>query len=86
MSPEECQEVFSLLSQYLDRELPLDLCRQLESHISGCAPCVEFVASLRKTVDLCRSYASEEKPGPLPEGERERLRQMYEQMLAARGR
>jgi hypothetical protein len=55
--------VFSLLSEDLNLELPLDACQEMEAHIAGCPPCVEFAESLRKTVDLCRQY----RPTELPE-------------------
>jgi len=44
----DCPEVFALLSDYLDGELPPDEMKRLESHIGGCSPCVTFVDSLRK--------------------------------------
>ena len=51
-----CQEVFALLSDYLNLELPPEACAEVEHHLAGCEPCVEFAESLRKTVDLCRQY------------------------------
>ena len=62
---ERCKEVFALLSDYLNLELPPDACREIEAHIAGCEPCIEFTESLRKTVDLCRQYRSAEFPTPL---------------------
>ena len=49
---EKCKEVFSLLSEYLNLELPPDACQEIEAHLAGCPPCIEFAESLRKTVDL----------------------------------
>ena len=37
-------------SAYLDAELPPGDCAEIEKHIAGCPPCVEFVESLRKSV------------------------------------
>ena len=51
-----CDEVFALLSDYLNLELPPEACLEVEAHLAGCDPCVEFAESLRKTVDLCRQY------------------------------
>jgi RNA polymerase sigma-70 factor (ECF subfamily) len=79
-----CKDVFALLSQYLDEELPDDACREIESHISGCPPCVEFVESLRKSIELCHSRREAEQPGPLPEEARARLYAAYQGALAAR--
>jgi anti-sigma factor RsiW len=46
--------MFSKLSEYLDGELPEDLCAEMQSHIENCGPCVDFVQSFRKSIDLCR--------------------------------
>jgi hypothetical protein len=79
-----CEEVFALLSQY--RELPEAMCVEMDAHISSCAPCVEFVESLKKTIDLCREYEAEARPGPLPEASQKELFGAYQRMIAARGR
>ncbi len=81
---EKCKEVFSLLSEYLDLELPADACREIEMHLSGCPPCIEFADSLRRTVELCRRYQPTEVPGTIGKQARERLLASYERMLAAR--
>jgi RNA polymerase sigma-70 factor (ECF subfamily) len=75
-----CQEIFALLSQYLDAELPPDLCEKLSGHIEGCAPCVEFVDSLRQSIAMCRDLRLEQMPGPLAEEVRNKMRQAYEGM------
>jgi len=81
---ESCQEVFALLSAYLDLELPPDACAEVEAHLADCAPCVEFAESLRKTVDLCRRYQPAELPGPLGQQARDNLLEAYQKMLAGR--
>lgn len=73
-----CQQIFALLSEYLDAELPADLCEKLAHHIGDCAPCVEFVDSLRRSIDLCREFEPGTMPEPLAEEARERLRKAYE--------
>jgi anti-sigma factor RsiW len=72
-----CRQIFALLSEYLDAELPPDLCEKLSGHIEGCAPCVEFVKSLRQSVSLCREYQPDALPAPLAEEVRAKLRQAY---------
>jgi len=59
---EKCREVFSLLSEYLNLELPTGACQEIETHLAGCPPCIEFAESLRKTVELCRRYRPRELP------------------------
>ena len=82
--PENCKEVFALLSQYLDFELPPEACQEIEAHLAGCSPCVEFVASLRKTVALCRTYRPSAMPAPLSAEAREELERAWQKMLEGR--
>jgi hypothetical protein len=82
--PENCKEVFAMLSEYLNLELPPDACQEIEEHLAGCPPCIEFANSLRKTVEICRCYEPAEMPKPIEEGAREQLLAAYRKMLAAK--
>lgn len=82
---EKCKEVFTLLSDYLNLELPPEACQEIEAHITGCQPCIDFAESLRKTVDLCRRYRPAELPTPLGRQAKTQLLEAYARMLAARG-
>ncbi len=82
----ECKEIFALLSEYLDHDLPEEVCRDIDAHIAGCPPCVAFVESLRKTVELCRRAKALAAPDPLPEPARRELLAAYEAMMAARAK
>jgi len=73
MTKPNCQEVFERLSEYIDGEMPDDLCVVLEGHIRDCAPCVEFVESLRKAKRLCREFKAAEEPGALDPAAREQM-------------
>jgi RNA polymerase sigma-70 factor (ECF subfamily) len=84
--PENCKEVFAMLSEYLNLELPPDACHEIEAHLAGCPPCIEFANSLRKTVEICRRYQPAEMPKPIEEGARERLLAAYRKMLASKAR
>lgn len=81
---EKCKEVFSLLSEYLNLELPPGACQEIETHLAGCPPCIEFTESLRKTVELCRGYRPAELPVPLGKNARQQLLDAYQRMLRAR--
>jgi anti-sigma factor RsiW len=83
-NPETCREVFELLSQYLDLELPPEACQEIEGHLAGCPPCVEFAESLRRTVDLCHEYEASVMPEPLSASARGELQRAWDRMLAAR--
>ena len=52
--------------------------------MAGCDPCVEFAASLRKTVELCQSYQPSEIPAPLTGQARAELEAAWQRVLAAR--
>lgn len=81
-----CREIFAELSAWLDAELPEDACREIEEHIACCAPCVEFVESLRKTVEICRRYEPGAMPAPLSARAREQLFAAWQRTLKARHR
>jgi RNA polymerase sigma-70 factor, ECF subfamily len=81
---EKCKEMFSLLSEYLNLELPPETCAEMEAHLSGCSHCIEFTESLRKTIDLCRQYPPAELPAPMGEQARKELLDAWQRMLAAR--
>jgi anti-sigma factor RsiW len=61
----ECRELFALLSEYLDIELPPEACEQIRKHIEDCEPCVAFVESLQKSIAICRQYQPDIRPTPL---------------------
>lgn len=86
MRVSECKDIFALLSQYLDEELPSDICDKIDSHISACPPCVEFVESLKKSIDLTHDLQPSDVAGPLPDEVRAQLQAAYQKMLDARSR
>ncbi len=57
-----CRELFERLSEYVDGELPQEICEQIRRHIEGCEPCEAFAKTLKKTADLCHRLPS--KPIP----------------------
>jgi anti-sigma factor RsiW len=77
---DNCKEIFALLSEYLDVELPPEACGQIEQHLAGCPPCIEFTESLRRTIELCRGYRPTELPGPLAKEAREQLLAAYRKL------
>ena len=81
---QQCQEVFAALSEYLDMELPPASCEELEAHLAGCAPCIEFVESLRKSIGLCREYETAARPAPLSAEARRQLEEAYRKMLTSK--
>lgn len=63
-SPGQCLEMFKKLSEYIDNELDGSACRALEQHLDECTACRICLATLRKTVTLCRHMDN----APVPEG------------------
>jgi predicted anti-sigma-YlaC factor YlaD len=84
MIENDCERMFALLSEYLEQELPSVTCEELEQHLRHCPPCIQFVRSLRRGIDLCHQLGkSHDTPSPGPEvlaG----LRTAYTRMLARR--
>ncbi|HEY1205493.1 MAG: zf-HC2 domain-containing protein [Bryobacteraceae bacterium] len=78
----KCHDVFALLSEYLDRELTPQTCAEIEAHLAGCPPCIEFLNSLKRTVRLCRDCGGGEKPRPLTAEQRDKLVSAYRAFLA----
>lgn len=79
----DCSAIFARLSEYIDGELPADLCEKMRDHIEDCAPCVEFVASLRKSIALSKSGGVRDaEPGPLPAECRDALLSAYKSKFA----
>ncbi len=64
MPDRHCRKIFAMLSDYLDAELRVKSCRELERHLAGCDPCIAYLESLRNTVEACRLYQVREIPPP----------------------
>jgi anti-sigma factor RsiW len=78
-----CDEIISLLSDYLDRDLPPETCASIEAHLESCPRCEDAADSLRQTVGLCRKYRAADRPGPLPAEKQQELRSAFEKALAS---
>ena len=79
-----CNEIFAALSAYLDRELPLSTCGEMEEHLRDCPECVEFVDSLKRSIDLCRKFGAATPTEPVAPEKLDELRSAYDKMLARR--
>jgi len=64
MTERRCKQIFAMLSEFLDGELPAKNCHQLERHLEGCPPCVAYLESLKTTVEACRRYQTPKAPVP----------------------
>jgi anti-sigma factor (TIGR02949 family) len=66
-----CKSLLGSLSDYVDGELGMELCREIEKHIAECENCRIVVDTTRKTVELI--HASNYLQTDLPDEVRDRL-------------
>lgn len=82
--PRSCREMFAALSDYMDGALDESICKELEKHLSGCAPCENFLSSLERTVAKCRSVDAGCKSKSASKVRRKLLEE-YQRVLQALG-
>ncbi|HBY60001.1 MAG TPA: hypothetical protein DEH78_09275 [Solibacterales bacterium] len=80
----ECNDIMARLSADLEGELSAEAIDEMERHIEGCGPCVEYMESVKKSIALCKANLPVEQPRPLDEDARKELRAAYQRMVAAR--
>ncbi|HTS68051.1 MAG TPA: anti-sigma factor [Terriglobia bacterium] len=64
MHDRRCKRIFAMLSEYLDGDLPVKNCSELERHLKGCEPCIAYLQSLKDTMEVCRRYRVVKAPPP----------------------
>jgi anti-sigma factor RsiW len=50
-----CQQAVELVTDYLEGALPRADRRRFEAHLAGCPHCTEYLAQMRKTIELTGS-------------------------------
>lgn len=70
-SLERCRALVAQLNDYLDGELPADLCAELDTHLADCPDCQVVLDTLGKTVQIVRTI--DLTPPALPADVEERL-------------
>ena len=76
-----CVAMFEKLSEYIDGELDLATCNEIELHIERCAACKICLATLKTTIHLCGSMTSK----PVPQAFSQKLRTLLLENLSSRG-
>ena len=66
---QNCQALLGSLSEYIDGELPPELCKEIEKHLEGCDNCRIVLNTTRRTIDLVQLPVEEN----VPDDVRERL-------------
>ncbi|OGV69802.1 MAG: hypothetical protein A2283_13070 [Lentisphaerae bacterium RIFOXYA12_FULL_48_11] len=64
-----CDELLSLLNEYVDGNVDPAMCKEFEGHLANCNPCRVVVDNVRKTIRLYQR----DKPCALPASFRKRL-------------
>ncbi len=54
-----CKEVVDLICDYLEGDLPDDVKKELEEHLSMCKPCFKFFKTYSVTSKICRQVIEE---------------------------
>jgi hypothetical protein len=71
----KCEELLSLLNEYVDGSVDPSVCDAFKEHLAGCNPCQVVIDNIRKTITLYQ----EGQPYELPVVFRERLHQALRQ-------
>ncbi|VAX18328.1 hypothetical protein MNBD_NITROSPINAE02-1072 [hydrothermal vent metagenome] len=63
----DCKEIFDKISDYIDQDLDPGICDEIEEHIKDCEPCIAFLNTLKKSVELFNrsAPAPEDIPSPV---------------------
>jgi anti-sigma factor RsiW len=78
--PAQCLKLVDRLSGYIDHELTTTQRRAIDLHCRDCSRCRRMIATLRRTVALCRQAGS----APLPGRAQTRARAAVARLLAGR--
>ncbi len=62
-----CEELVSLLAEYLEGSLDPKTARELERHLDGCASCLNFLKTYKTTTAWVKEITYEEMPEELKE-------------------
>jgi anti-sigma factor RsiW len=57
-----CLELFSRLSDYIDREMGEAELREIDAHITECLACLSCLQSLKQTIALCKQTGEQPVP------------------------
>lgn len=66
----DCHNLLASISDFVDGNLPPELCAELERHLEGCENCRIVVDTMRKTIELYQVTSEEDK---VPAAARKRL-------------
>lgn len=73
----KCEELLSLLNEYVDGTADPAICEEFERHLAGCNPCQVVIDNIRKTITLYRKGQSYELPDEFRNRLHELLRERW---------
>jgi len=59
---QDCKALLGSLSEYIDGELPAELCQEIEKHLAGCENCRVVLNTTRRTIDLVHTPENQDVP------------------------
>ncbi len=74
-----CQDVFPVVSEFIDKEINPTFMEKLQRHFEDCAPCRNLLRSLEKTKELCAQAPKQRVPEDFEQDLLTRLRQEYQE-------
>jgi anti-sigma factor RsiW len=77
----KCEELLSLLSEYVDGTVDPGICAEFERHMAGCNPCQVVVDNIRQTISIYRAGEPWELPAEFRERLHAGLRERWRQRL-----
>jgi len=58
-----CQQWVELVTDYLDGALPRRLEKAIDRHLAACEHCTEYLAQMRRTIELSGHLGDDQVPG-----------------------
>ena len=58
----KCEEMLSMLNEYVDGTIDPGVCDEFEKHMAGCNPCQVVVDNIRQTITLYKAGEPYELP------------------------
>lgn len=60
-----CQQWTEMITDYLEDALPRGLVKAIDRHLSGCPHCSEYLAQMRRTIDITGEIPGEPVPAEM---------------------
>jgi len=76
----KCEELLTMLNEYVDGTVDPSICKEFEKHLAGCNPCQVVVDNIRQTITLYKNGQPYELPVAFREKLHNALRQRFVQL------